>query len=269
MQRQSNYKSGSYGVADKKKNAASKHYAYQSNNNQAIIQARRGGAPLANRGFRPTAVAGNKERKYFDTPGQAYACNTAGNFILLNIPVTGTDYNDRIGRKISSRSIYVRGEVTLTPTFLLETNPATTYISNGQQVRMILFVDSQPNGAAPAVLDLLTEAFPRGQLNPNNRDRFRILKDKIFVFDPFVYFPVNDDPMANGRGAVAAFNRTTYHIKMYKKLNIETIFNQGVGGTIGDINTNAIYLFFIGNHAPSATLQATAEIAMRLRFDDI
>lgn len=265
-QRLSQYKTGSYGI-HRNKNYSKSMYNSKSAANQQMITKRRPAAPLANRGFNPMAVAVNKERKYFDTPGGVYRVNTNGRFILAHVPVLGTDYNNRIGRKTIAKSIYLRGEILLQPCRQLEANPNTERIVNGQQARLIIFIDSQPNGALPLVNDLLIEAEPLGQLNPNNRDRFRILKDKVYVFDPFIYRPnANADP---SRNSITCFNRTAYPIKIFKKMNVETVFNMGVAQTIGDINTNALYVFFIGNHLADADLETTAKISMRVRFDDV
>lgn len=226
-------------------------------------------APLANRGFSSMSLIANRERKYFDTPGQNWNVNNAGTFILAFVPQTGTDFNNRVGRKTIAKSIYIRGSIRLNAAHNIEGNPLVEVISAPQTARMIIFIDSQPNGAAPILTDLLTEAAPDGQLNPNNRDRFRILKDKLFAFDSVAFHPLVTVPGANFTStSYAAWNRTMYNIKVYKKLNMETIFNQLHNGDIGDISTNAMYVFFIGSHAASATLAATARITIRVRFDD-
>ena len=264
--RLSQYKTGAYGMG-KKKSAATEAYTRRSLHNQAIITAKRpSGAPLSNRGFKGISTT-TKERKYFDTPGQDWRVNTNGQFILLNVPVLGSDYNNRIGRKITSRSLYIRGTIRINAAIAVEGAPAVDVLCAAQEARMIVFVDSQPNGAQPIVADLLTEALPRGQLNPNNRDRFRILKDKLFQFDPFCYTHAVAGPPANPQQLFAG--KTMYQMKIYKKLNIETIFNNGVAGTIGDINTNAIYVFFIGSHGPNVATETTAGITARIRFDDV
>lgn len=226
-------------------------------------------APLANRGFSSMSFTANRERKYFDTPGQNWTVDNAGTFILAFVPQTGTDFNNRVGRKTVAKSIYLRGSIRLNAAHNIEGNPLIEVISAPQIARMIIFIDSQPNGAAPVVGDLLTEALPDGQLNPNNRDRFRILKDKLFAFDSVAFHPLVTVPGANFTStSYAAWNRTMYNIKVYKKLNMETIFNQLHNGNIGDISTNALYVFFIGSHAASNTLAATARMTIRVRFDD-
>lgn len=263
------YKQGSYGTgSNKRKQMVRDAYASQSLRNQALIIAKRpSGAPLANRGFKPITPL-NKERKYFDTPSQTWVCNTDSTFVLLNVPQRGADYNQRIGRKITVRSIYARGSVYIQPAENAELQAAVNVISKPQVVRMIIFIDAQPNGVAPVRADVLTEAEPSSQLNPNNRDRFKIIKDKLFAFDPYYLTNAVAAPGAGVLAANMSFGRTIYTVKAYKKTNIETIYNENNNGTIGDINTNALYVMFIGSHANAATLEAKAHLSFRLRFDD-
>ena len=126
---------------------------------------------------------------------------------------------------------------------------------------MIIFIDLQPNGAAPAVTDLLNEALPSSQLNPNNRDRFLIVKDKTFYFDPVIN-------QTTASQAQAAFNRTGYDIKVYKKCNLETIFNGTNGGSIADITSGAIYMMWIGSTAAGANTDVNAIVSTRCRYID-
>lgn len=217
------------------------------------------GSMVATRGFRPNYGQYNRnfnkyfpEKKVSDIAVATYQVNTTGVFTLLHNPALGSDYTNRIGRKTLVKSIYIRGRV------LLEgSSPLGASSSNSQQARMIIFWDLQPNGLAPAVTDLLNTADPASQLNLNNRDRFRIVKDKVYVFDAFFY-----------SGTYAAWNRAIHPVKCYKKLNSEVIFNGTNGGTIADINTGALYMFWIGSVAAGAAVDTNAIVSTRVRFDD-
>lgn len=183
---------------------------------------------------------------------------TAGSFRLLNGTTLGTDFTNRIGRKIIITSIQLRHMIQLENA--LNTNLAAT-ATGGQSCRMIVFVDNQPNGATPSVADLLVEALPTSMLNLNNRDRFRILIDKAWYFDPFII-------SLTATQAVAPMSRTGIYYKKYKKCNIETIYNAGNAGTIGDINSGAIYCFWIGQYVNGVNLNVSANQCERLRFVD-
>lgn len=210
--------------------------------------------PTASRGYR----LNTKERKVYDNASSSIQVNSTGTFLLLACPTPGTDMNGRIGRKIVLKSLYVRG-------FVCTESSRNTSIDDvivpSTHCRMIIFVDCQPNGAAPAVTDLLVEATTSSQLNLNNRDRFKVLCDKQYAFDP-LYF--NN----NATFAMASASRQIYNVKKYKKLNIETIFNAGSAGTIADITSGALYMFWLGNQSAIGGIDNNAVVSTRCRYDD-
>lgn len=240
------------------------------------------GAPLATRGFAPGYGSSPGEKKVSDRPSWIDSTNTdddardqlifkvnrAGAFTLLHVPKIGTDFTSRIGRKTCAKSLYIRGVIAIRRT-ITEASASASY-SSAQQVRCIVFVDYQPNGAAPSlgdVIKLQVNGAPTQQLNLNNRDRFHIIKDKVWYFDPVT-------------ASAGALNRTGASVKIYKKLNIETTFNgnNSAGaaptdsqGSIGDITTGAIYMLWIGQHSVDNTNNTECEFrgTTRIRFDDL
>lgn len=189
----------------------------------------------ATRGFRPLGLRSTGEKKVIDTSVNTYQVNTTGSFTLLNGCVQGSDYDDRIGRKIVMRSVFIRGMVASEQSINMATVGAGG--STSQCARMIVFLDNQPNGAAPAVTDLLNSASPFSQLNLNNRDRFRVLADETFAFGPMKIF-----------GTTAGFaDNQSELVERFIRLRHETIYNAGNAGTIGDINSGALYMFWIGD----------------------
>lgn len=248
------YKKGSYGSGLKM--TQNKRLANQQKARYAMtIAASRGGAPLANRGFGSMTIAANRERKFYDIDSGTVRANTTGAFSLLSVPVLGSDFTNRIGRKILNKSLYIRGRVTITSAVTGAVNTIGC-----QQARMIIVVDNQPNGAAPATTDLLKQSLVESQLNANNRDRFKVIKDKTFIFEPYIN-------VTTATQAQSAVNRASYDIKCYKKLNVETIFNGTNGGTIGDVNSGAIYMFWIGSNIAGGS-DVSAILTTRIRFDD-
>lgn len=225
--------------------------AYRPTYQNLVVARPRQMAPLATRGY----AFGSKEKKAFSRNSAAYEVNTGGSFTLLNVPVPGTGFNERVGRKIYNKSLYIRGKVYLenARVLLAATN------AFAQLARLIVFIDFQPNGVTPAVTDLLVEANSNSQLNLDNRDRFRILKDKQYAFDPLVI---------TASSAVISFNHTISAVKCFKKLNFETIFNGVGGGTIGDITSGALYMFWIGDVAAAVGTDCVASVTTRVRYDD-
>jgi len=184
--------------------------------------------PLATRGYRLNPV----EKKVFDRTMNGFgADNLTGTAALLCNPVLGSDMNQRIGRKIIMKSIYIRGCIKRTPSINMVNAIVGPYLG-----RMILVYDQQPNGAAIAASDVLDNVDSWSHLKLDNRDRFKILYDKEFALDSWWL----DAPTAGN------WNRDTQAIKKYKKLNLEVIFSSSTG-TIGDIQSGALWLIFVGD----------------------
>lgn len=208
-------------------------------------------APIRNVGYRPNPT----ELKVFDTAVAAYAVNTTGLVGNICLPVVGADFNQRVGRKILIKSVYIRGRIALAA------SDANALIDAPSQLgRIILLWDKQPNGALPSVSDILTSATATAQFNINSRDRFKILKDKQWAFGYY-----NRSTTATQTYAVA--DNVCFPIKIYKKLNLETIFN-GSAGTIADISSGSLVLFFIGTEASGTNQGAQATISIRVRYKD-
>lgn len=214
------------------------------------------GAPAATRGF--SFPFSSVERKFFDIAAANYNVNTTGSFTLLAAPVPGTDYTNRIGRKINLTSLFIRGFL-----YAEAANSAAGAVvdSDPQVARMILFVDLQPNGNPPGVTDLLTASTPIAHLNPNNRDRFIILRDKQYVLGPIKSDNTATQSLAWSGSPVA------FSLKVFKKIAVQTIFNAGTAGTIADITSGALFMFWIGSTA-SGTTDAIAGLTTRVRFLD-
>lgn len=203
-------------------------------------------------------VAGASELKVADINTATYQVNTTGSVTLLAVPVVGADFNARVGRKVVLKSFYIRGRV--------QTEAATNAGANaavaGQLARFVVFVDMQPNGATPAVTDLLVEALPSSQLNLNNRDRFRVLSDKTYVFDPYL----GSDTATQAR---ASASNQVKMVKKFKNINVETIFNATNGGTIADINSGALFMLWVGSGAAGSNTDVNAIVSTRVRYADV
>lgn len=182
------------------------------------------------------------EKKYIDTAPAVYAADVTGSITLISGVATGTDYTNRIGRKILVNSIYVRGVV-----FTVGSN------TNNSLARLMLVYDKQPTGALPVMTDILNSSTSVDQLNPNNRDRFAIIMDKQFGLGANV-------------NAVYANTPNIFPIKKFKKCNLEIVFDGTTSG-IASISTGAIYGVVIGNQ--TATTGPDFDISYRIRFTDL
>lgn len=197
------------------------------------------------------------ELKVADIPVATYQVNTTGSFTLLAKPQIGSDFDARIGRKIMLNSFYIRGYVGSEAS--VTSVPVAAFTA--QQGRMIIFADMQPNGATPVVGDLLNTASPASHLNLNNRDRFKIICDKTFVVDPYIY-------STTATQAVASTSRQIFQIKKFKKIALEMVFNGTNGGTIADITSGALYMFWIGSNGAGTATDMNAVLGTRVRYSD-
>lgn len=204
-----------------------------------------GRAPLATRGFYGLYTRrGRNELKVIDTNTALTPFAATGALQLINGVATGTDYTDRVGRKIIMRSLYMR--IFIYPTI-------TTNSQNGTTSRCLVVYDTQPNNAPPAVADILQVNTYDAPMNLSNRDRFKVLYNH-YVFTPaFVYAAAS---LTNGDPIPRMF-------KCYKKINLPTIFS-GTGSTIGSIQTGSVYVLLQSNN----DLTTSADGWFRIRFED-
>lgn len=190
------------------------------------------------------APATSKERKFKDTTvvhtlaigAATWTAPAAGN--LINGLVPGSAATERIGRKVTFRSLYIRGRLSF-----------GAAVTNSCQVRMLVVLDKQANATLPATTDILLSDDYLAPNNISNKDRFVVLLDKVTP-------------------SVDAAQTRNMSVKYYKKFRHDTMFNTGIAGTIGDITTGAIYCIAAqsggaGTAAPVFTCQC------RLRYDDV
>jgi len=175
----------------------------------------------------------------------AVGVNLTATLTLLNGLAPGTGASERIGMKVSIRSIEMRYNLEVTPATGLE-----------QTNRVLLVLDRQCNGAAPGALtDIITAASCQAPRNLANRKRFKIIMDKSY---------------AMGATAVATGNPTSRWIKKYIKLGRPIVeeFNTGVAGTVADISSNSLYFVTIGSIV-AGDADSVLNATIRLRYTDM
>jgi len=184
------------------------------------------------------------ELKFIDSTQTAVALATAATFLapigfrLLNGTTQGTDATERVGRKIVLKSLLVRGSFSLAATS-----------TGGSPLRVLVIYDKQANATAFGVTDaLLADEFVSPN-NLSNRDRFVTICDQIV------------DPISAGGDYSRSFT-------IFKKLNLETMYNSGSSGAIGDITSGSMYILF-AQDGKIATAAPTIDWRARVRFEDI
>lgn len=213
-------------------------------NSKAVVVSRWPRAPLATRGFYGPQRRSPEEQKVIDTAQASYSMDSSGTVVLLNGVATGTDFTNRIGRRVTISSIQIRGIIRPTD---LGTNP--------QCVRLMLVYDTQPNGALPAVGEVVQNLNGTTMLNLNNRDRFKVIMDKQYAIGG----------ISDTATQAYAMSPTVFNVKMYKKCNYDVIFD-GTTNAISDIQSGSIFLLTLGSEA--AATGATLQASIRLRFKD-
>lgn len=199
-------------------------------------------APLRTGGFYGVYNRrGRDELKFIDLSAAATLWTTAGVIGILNGVAQGTDFNQRIGRSVSMKSILFRFNIEKTATD-----------SEGNTCRCILFYDAQTNGAAPAVTDVLATASYLSPMNLNNRDRFKILADCYLQTDAY-----------DGGAPIVAGTFTEHCKTIYKKFNMEVQFS-GTAATVGSIATGGVFALFISSENNTLAY----ELYSRIRFTD-
>lgn len=181
------------------------------------------------------------ELKAFDTPQftNAFRTPSAATSLspVINVLINGPELYQRIGRKIYMKSLQIKG-------FIL--NAAT---SVQDTIRLMLVYDSQSNGAAPVIADILANmngtpaTTGMSMVNLNNRQRFQILRDQHWTVPA----------VTNTAGVLTngpQFNDTMgrFEINWFVKLKgLETVYNNLNGGTIADLASGALYMAFVSN----------------------
>jgi len=190
---------------------------------------------------RNTTTTMKAEKKVIDLNYAAYAARTSANVVtyLLNGCIQGTNNYNRIGRKIDMKSLQVHGMMQATTTLV---------VPEDNIVRWMIVYDRTPNGNAPTWANVVqsqnisatASSNSTDMINLDNRDRFIVVRDKVI-------------PMAAQNGtaaptaATATGQPTTYVISEYIRFNYETVYNGGNAGTVGDIQTGALYFFICSN----------------------
>lgn len=201
--------------------------------------------PIATQSIRVGGYATGRgpEKKFTDvsatlTLGSAAdTFTTPGPTTLLNGLIPDSTATGRIGRKVVMKSLYIRWSAQLAPTSI-----------QGAPVRIIVFYDKQANGAAAGVTDVLLANAFNSPNNLSNRDRFVVLSDEL------------TEP-------ISVQNNFAVSGVIYKKINLEVMFNAGTAGTIADITSGSVYIM-AAQSSTIATAAPTVSFRSRIRYTD-
>lgn len=163
---------------------------------------------------------------------------TFGTGILLNGLANGSDASSRIGRKVNLKSLYIRWSALF-----------VAGAGGGGALRILVVYDKQANATAPAITDILLANDFNSPNNLSNRDRFVTLCDQVTE-------QLSTASNLSDTGVIQ------------KNLNLETMFNAGSTGAIGDITSGSVYMF-IAQSGGITTTAPTLAYRARVRYTDV
>jgi len=156
--------------------------------------------------------------------------------LCLFAPTVGAALNQRIGRKVKVLKVKVHG------TLNVVAQTAQSTCDPSCAIRLLLVQDMQTNAAQMTGAQLINDAggaFTTLEAfqNPNNFGRFRVLKDKMFMFqNP----NLAGSPTAGD--VIQGSLRTKFKFVVNFKVPVECHFNATNGGTVADIVDNSFHL---------------------------
>ncbi len=189
------------------------------------------------------------ELKFHDiTLDDAIVASGAGVRDSFNKIAQGITESERVGRKCTIKSVWWKYQCAL-PEFDAQGTP-----DNSDQVRVILYIDKQCNGATATITDLLESSTIHSFRNLANQGRFIFLMDRVHA--------LNYKNLASDGAGVVSGARVAEEFSFYKKLNLPIEFN-GATGAIDEIRSNNIGGALVSRNSDAGFLSN-----LRLRFTD-
>lgn len=261
-----------YSVPKRDNKGAAKHLADKRRQQRAALRVVQQGlmddvdwTPIP-RFVRPARVG---EKKGMDTDISTGAVvdttNTNANIYVTNLVQQGAGSWNRVGRKIHSTSLRIKGftRFTMVPT-------VATGITILPSLRMVVVWDKQPSGAAIPAFDNIfgitaqdgTESCPDITCPPryDNMDRYQILRDCFW----------NPPAMAIAATGTGPSNTIAMEVDEYIALpRLESVYSgQSTPMTIADISTGALYVCIRQTAQGGGTSSAQFDGIARLRYND-
>jgi len=213
-----------------------------------------------------TVLSNQHEVKSVDVPQTSVTPTSAGSFTPLNALAQGVDFFQRVGSKISMKSLHINGIIV--PTLI---GPQVT-----DYLRIMVVYDRQSNTAAiPSAATLLQDVQANGTTSSNSfaginmgyRDRFLVLMDER-VFIPGTTSTNN----LSGSGLFTNLSSPdpvskTFKFSRFIKMNELEASWLVAAGSAGTPSTGALSLFLINQQGTNAAY--SFEFNARLRYDDL
>ncbi len=205
-------------------------------------------------GSRGAAGRFHQEMKFLDYTADTSV--TAEGWTITNnaIPIipNGPGENERIGRKAVIRKIQLRYQV-----YGWDVGSSTVLLE-GAVVRVVLYLDTQCNGAAATAAQIWqTTTDVSTFINMENSQRFKILYNKTHTLNPAV---------AGWDGAAKLTTLNRVQGKCFKKCAITIDYDDTGTGLLAEMKSNNIGLMFFKDTGTIGALRF--EPTIRLRYTD-
>jgi len=189
----------------------------------------------------------------------AKSVDNVSTYYALNCPAQGNSDNERIGKQIKMKSLFIRGDITI-----------NTSILDDAYCRIVVYMDMQNNNTTPGASSVIPfeELTSFGSYNAmRNLDytsRFKILHDEMLHFKP------QFTSWYNGAAAVHQTHACSLPFTKFVDLKAMKVNYNATGATSASIVDNAIYVCAFMD-TPGATLStsvATCNFVARLRYTE-
>jgi len=182
-----------------------------------------------------------QEVNYVELAGNSQMNTTGAISLLATIP-QGAGVSQRIGKRAYYKSIMARLIITA----------GTTNVTN--ICTYMIVYDKRPTGALPAITDILQTVTPLSNMNDNNTGRFEIIRRESF--------------QQNGNSTTAQTGQERIFYEDYINLAKRPVVFESAGtGTIGDIDSGALYLILLSTNNIGTTA-STCDFTFRTRYTE-
>lgn len=176
----------------------------------------------------------NVELKWFDTIKASTQPSNSGTLLngSLNLIAQGTDQDDRVGRKVTVKSVELRGQ-----TRLLSNNNAAAL---GDHIRVVVFIDHQHNqdSTGAAWLDIFDDADINSFRRLDNEKRFTLLVDKVIDLNAYCALDTAVATVVSGE-VIKSFH-------FWRRCDCQLEFS-GTSGAITELTSNNIGVIAIAD----------------------
>jgi len=207
------------------------------------------------------------EKKFFDTAIQTTPVVTTDAWAngvynpvtvftgsdCVSTPSVGPAANQRVGKQITLKQLYLRGSMHLAP------NVDAAYVPGQTSAFLAVVLDTQTNGAQTASDQIYYN--PSGTIdgrvhplrNLQNAQRFRVLKEEVFVFP-------NPTAVFNSATNKLIYAGTGVEFDWFLPLDLQVNFDNDTTATIANVEDNSLHIIAAANDDNGVHLTYSARI---------